>query len=43
MALSATLMHVNLESHPMIALFSVLSLAEGQVQPTEAESVTQET
>lgn len=32
-------MHVNFESHPMDALF----LTEGQVQPPEAESVTQGT
>lgn len=40
--LSTALMDVNLESQPMDALFLMLGPADGQVQPTEAESVTQE-
>lgn len=34
-------MHVNLKSHQMIALFLTLTLAGGQVQTTETDSVTQ--
>lgn len=40
-ASSTTLMHVNLKSHQMIALFLTLTLAGGQVQTTETDSVTQ--